>query len=364
MSRMRFVLSLLILLMGVSGLPHLSSAEGVNDAAVFAAKPAKLLSAYRLFADPAVMTPNDGVVPYDLNTPLFTDYAVKRRFVYVPDGASAEYHETEAFDFPVGTVLVKSFGYPADFSKPDQDIQFIETRLLIHQQEGWVALPYVWNDDMSDATLKVAGKRVDKQIALADGTVKSISYAVPNKNQCKGCHALDDAVIPLGPKARHLNKDFAYPSGMANQLQHWSDAGLLSGAPDAASAPAMAVWNDPTSGSLEERARAYLDVNCGHCHRPRGPADNSGLFLSALEEDRIALGIWKRPVAAGQGTGGRNFDIAPGDPSDSILLFRMETTEPGVLMPELGRSLQHDEGVALIGAWIESLPVTDQPQWQ
>jgi hypothetical protein len=125
--------------------------------------------------------------------------------------------------------------------------------------------------------------------------------------------------------------------------------------PSPAGAPRNAQWDDPAAADIEARARAYLDVNCGHCHSPSGPANTSGLFLQAQETDRVKLGVCKIPVASGRGSGQGSFDIVPGAPDESILLHRMISTEPDVAMPELGRSLVHREGVALIRAWIESL---------
>ena len=106
---------------------------------------------------------------------------------------------------------------------------------------------------------------------------------------------------------------------------------------------------------IEARARTYLDINCGHCHHPRGPADTSGLALDATALWGPSLGICKSPIAAGRGTGGRQFGIVPGNADASILLHRVESSEAAVMMPELGRSLSHAEGVAVLRAWIEAM---------
>ncbi len=285
------------------------------------------LSDFRLFTDARGIEPNAGVEPYSLNTPLFSDYAEKFRYLYLPPGTRTRPNGDGLPDFPVGTVLVKSFGYPADMRHPDRDIRIIETRLLIRRATGWVALPYVWNAELGDAELKRGGRRLPVGWIDAKGQSRSISYAVPNQNQCKECHGLSGEITPIGPKARNMR-----------------------GRPGAT----LPVWDDPATGSLDGRARAYLDVNCGHCHNPRGAASNSGLFLTWEERDRVALGIGKRPVAAGRGSGGLDFDIAPGHPERSILTFRMKTTEPGLAMPELGRATVHDEAVALLEDWIRA----------
>ena len=153
------------------------------------------------------------------------------------------------------------------------------------------------------------------------------------------------------PKARHLNRDFAYADGTANQLARWTQVGYLTGAPAPAAAPRNADWLD-SSQPLDARARAYLDINCGHCHNPKGPGNTSGLWLDAATREPLRLGRCKLPIAAGHGTGGHRFGIMPGQPDESILLYRMISTDPGVMMPELGRSLVHTEGVDLIRQWI------------
>ncbi|WP_340646384.1 SO2930 family diheme c-type cytochrome [Phenylobacterium sp.] len=324
---------------------------------LLAETPAPTLDAYGLFTDAGARTPNAGLTPYALNTPLFTDYAEKSRFVFLPPGTRATYTPTGAFAFPVGATLVKTFAYPADLRRPKAPLRFIETRLLIHKPQGWVALTYVWNTEQTKAVLKRAGARVPVAVIDRRGQPLTIDYAVPNTNQCKECHSLSGELAPIGPKARNLNGDLAYGGKRENQLAHWTRTGLLVGAPAPRAAPRTAVWNDARE-PLADRARAYLDGNCGHCHNPQGMASNSGLFLHLEETDPANQGIRRRPVAAGRGSGGLEFDIDPGSPETSILLHRMNSVEPGVMMPELSRTLVDEEGVALIANYLRSLPAT------
>ncbi|HWA31356.1 MAG TPA: SO2930 family diheme c-type cytochrome [Rhizomicrobium sp.] len=330
-----------------------SFAVPVDAARLLADAPAETLDAYHLFTDAAGRVPNEGVVPYAVNTPLFSDYAEKFRYVFIPPGEQAKYTAQGVLDFPVGTTLVKVFAYPADFRKPDDKVRLIETRLMIRKADGWTPLAYVWNG--GKAELKRAGKRVKVDFIDTSGAAQSINYGVPNANQCKECHSLSNAVTPIGPKARNLNGDFAYSTGVENQLAHWTRIGILTGAPDPAAAPRLPRWDDPAA-PLDARAKAYLDVNCGHCHNPKGLASNSGLFLTYEEENPSARGILKRPVAAGRGSGGLLYAIMPGHPEQSILLYRMQSTEPGVMMPQIGRTMTHKEAVKLIGDYIASLP--------
>ncbi|TAJ68633.1 MAG: hypothetical protein EPO51_27550 [Phenylobacterium sp.] len=326
---------------------------GVALETLLAEAPAPKLSDYRLFRDAGGRQPN-GLTPYALNTPLFSDYAEKFRFLYLPPGTTARYRADGVLDFPVGATLVKTFAYPADLRRPDEKVRRLETRLLIHKREGWVALAYVWNAEQTEAVLKRAGARLDVSFVDAHGQARTVDYAVPNQNQCKECHQLDKTLQPIGPKARNLNGTFAYAAGAENQLAHWSRLGLLSGAPKPEAAPRTARWDDPAE-PLEARARAYLDANCAHCHNPRAVASNSGLFLNVEETRPAALGVGKGPVAAGRGSGGLRVGIDPGHPDASILAYRMASTEPGVMMPELGRSLTHEEGLALIRQYIAGM---------
>jgi uncharacterized repeat protein (TIGR03806 family) len=321
----------------------------------------------------------EGVVPYDLVTPLFTDYAGKLRAIYVPKGSPATYDPEKTFDFPTGTIISKTFYYPVpavadrigarvlpavggntqsgadglDLSR----VRLIETRILARRAGGWVALPYVWNDDQTDALLMRTGTLVPLTLERADGSSEDVAYAVPNVNQCASCHTPDHAsrqIAPIGPKARHLNKSFPYVAGAENQLTHWQRIGLLTGAPAPEAAPRNADYRDPAA-PLAARARAYLDVNCGHCHNAVGLARTTGLYLDASVTEPAQLGTCKPPVAAGPGTGDHIFDIVPGKPDDSILAFRVAATRPGIRMPEAGRSIAHAEGVELIRQWIASL---------
>ncbi|HUI25994.1 MAG TPA: SO2930 family diheme c-type cytochrome [Candidatus Kryptonia bacterium] len=332
-----------------------SSGTGVNFDPSDA--PCDLLSSYRLFkGDGSTQEPNDGVTPYDLNTQLFADYAVKHRFVWLPAHTSAVYNDNAAFDFPVGTVIVKTFAYPLDLRAPEAGDTLIETRLLVHRASGWEGLPYLWNDDKTEARLAVVGATVPVDAIQEDGVMRTYNYHVPNGNECKECHeATVKTMSPLGPKARNLNKLYAYADGTENQLSHWSRLGLLTGAPDPGTAPFTPPFDDPSAGTLEQRARGYLDVNCAHCHNAGGAARTTGFYLTIDETNRTQLGICKSPVAAGRATGGLHFDIAPGDPDSSIVIYRMNSTEPGVAMPELGRQRVHSEAVDVIRQWIASL---------
>jgi uncharacterized repeat protein (TIGR03806 family) len=324
--------------------------------------PFEKLSRYGLFrGDGASQQPAPGVIPYDLNSALFSDYTSKYRFIKLPPGTQATYSDRDVFDFPVGTVIAKTFASPHDARDPARRQRLIETRILKREPDGWVGLPYIWNEAQTDATLEVAGGTIDLQWIHLDGKIRKSNYIIPNANQCKGCHKQGEALTPIGPKARHLNREFAYPSGTENQLDYWSKHGVLTGASISADAPKLPVWNDPATGTLDARARAWLEINCAHCHNPEGPARNSGLDLTAAQGNPTAIGLFKPPVAAGPGSGGRDFDIVPGQPDKSILVYRIASTDAGIMMPELGKRLVHEEGFALVREWIAAMKDPTKP---
>ncbi|HEX3726928.1 MAG TPA: SO2930 family diheme c-type cytochrome [Pirellulales bacterium] len=319
--------------------------------------PPERLADYGLFVgNGSAQEPMPGVIPYDLNSPLFSDYAEKLRFVKLPAGASAGYRPDDVFDFPVGTIIAKTFAYPIDARNPRLGRRLVETRILKHEADGWIGLPYVWNAEQTEARLDVAGDLVDVRWIDGQGQERANNYIIPNVNQCKGCHKQGDSMQPLGPKARHLNRDFAYADGTENQLSYWTRHQALANGPPPQDAPRLAVWNDPASGDLDQRARAWLEMNCAHCHNPIGPARNTGLDLMASQSAPTQWGVFKTPVAAGRGSGGLDYDIVPGAPDKSIMIFRIGSTDPGIMMPELGKRLVHAEGVQLVRDWIGAMP--------
>ena len=313
------------------------------------------LSDYALFEGKlADLTPAKNVLPYQLNTPLFSDYAEKLRFVYIPEGTAAHFHSEDVFEFPVGTILIKNFYYYHD-ARSKKERRILETRLLLHQEEGWEAYPYIWNDEQTEAYLDVAGDT--KEVVWKDekGKKQELSYSIPNVNQCKSCHLREGKMTPIGPVARQLNSEITYTDGKSNQLEKWERAGKLKNLLPLAQITAFPIWSEASSGTVERRARAWLDVNCAFCHNPKGAASTSGLFLEHHQSNLTSLGIYKTPVAAGRGSGNFQFDIVPAKPEESILVHRIASTDPAIMMPELGRKTVHKEGLETVKAWIRSI---------
>ncbi len=300
----------------------------VNDAAIQDAGYPASLDDYRFFADAAAQRPTAGVTPYRLQTPLWSDGAEKLRFVYVPAGAKAQAQGEGLLNLPVGSALVKTFKLEG---------RLIETRVLLHRADGWVALPYQWNREQTEARLALAGARLE----LTTPQGQAISYAIPNKNQCKECHQQKDAVTPIGPKARNLS---------AAWLESFHKAGRLDAVPKVTAR--VPLWEDRAKLAAAPVARGWLDSNCAHCHNPVGSASNSGLDLRWEQTDPVRFGVMKRPVAAGRGSGGLEFDVLPGHPDQSIMLYRMGSLEGGISMPEVGRSSLDHDGIAAVTRWI------------
>lgn len=318
--------------------------------------PLPTLSAYCMVGvqDAKIVPLSAEVVPYQPSATLFSDYAVKVRTIWVPKGQAIAWDDTKVFDLPVGSIVTKSFGYPADFRKPEP-VKWIETRLLYRTDSGFRAISYVWDDDQKEARIRPGGQTRDVSFVKEDGTAVTASYLVPNQNQCKKCHGDGESnvVVPIGVRGDRLNVDYAYPSGTENQLAHWTKVGILSGAPQPAT-KTMPSWAD-TSLPNDVRARAYLDSNCGHCHSDVGEARTTGLHLGFDIADPYRLGTCKSPVAAGPGSGTFLYDVVPGKPEESIMIYRMKSTQPQVAMPEIGRSLVHDEGLDLVTKWIAGM---------
>ena len=276
------------------------------------------LSDFRFFKDASAQVPHDKVIPYELISTLFSDYSYKQRWVYVPNEKKAEYQEDWVFNFPTGSALIKTFYYPIDERNPELGKNLLETRLLLKKDQGWEAVSYAWNKEQNEAFKKIAGKTINVSWTDFMGEERDVRYRVPNVNQCKECHDADDKISPIGPKARNINKDFAFKEGTFNQLTYWMNRQIIDEYPLDLVSPVD--WTDE-SKDINDRVRSYLDVNCGHCHSPTGNANSTGLYLHLNETRNINLGVFKKPVATGRGSGGLKYSIVPGKPEKSILFY-------------------------------------------
>jgi len=313
--------------------------------------PYPILSDYNFFqGNLKDLEPVPGVLPYNLNSPLFTDYAHKKRFVWMPDGTTSSYNSDHTpLDFPVGAMLIKNFFY--DNVLPSGNTRIIETRLMFMTDEGWDFAKYVWNDEQTEATFTNDGSFTSLEWIHDDGTTKSVNYRIPSRNECFSCHNKFGTPVPIGPKPQNLNKEYNYTDGALNQLSKWIEVGYLD-----SNIPSTIVstinWED-TSFPLELRVRSYLDINCAHCHSEESYCEYRPMRLAFNEnEDDVNKGVCVTPDTQ---ISPLTHIIAKGQIDKSVLHFRISSTEEQYRMPLLGRTLQHTEGVRLIEEWINSL---------
>ena len=316
----------------------------------------RLLSEYAFFRSPMVaMVPGPGVIPYQVASPLWADGAEKARFIVLPPDEQVTIGDADEADrwlFPVGAVLIKNFWFGMDRRDPAGTMRLMETRLLVREADGWSSHTYVWDEAETEATRHVAGKRVNLSYIDVTGAPATQLYIVPNTNQCDHCHELDDVNYTLGLVTRQLQRLVRRDDLEVDQLAWLSQQGILVAPPLPVDAPLV---NPAGDAPLDDRARSYLEANCGHCHRSGGNGGTSGLILLASETHPSAYGICKSPVAAGPGAGGRMADIVPGAPEESIFIYRMDSIDPEIKMPEIPNMEIDTFGVDLISEWIRAL---------
>ncbi|WP_373047745.1 SO2930 family diheme c-type cytochrome [Vulgatibacter sp.] len=310
------------------------------------------LAEWGLFADGAQQLPADDVHPYEVIAPLYSDYTAKYRFIRLPEGGRIDYRADGPWQFPEGTVVVKTFSMPHDQRDPAAGERLLETRLLVRERNHWRPHTYVWNEAQTEAKRAIAGVRLPIEWKHFDGGTRSLTYRVPNTNQCHGCHGEHEASELLGVRTAQLDRDFDFGSGPVNQIDHFAALGLFAQAPPAQRERLVDPFGD---APLEQRARAYLEANCAHCHHENGAAWETGLWLSTATTNPVDLGICRRPFSAGEATGGRPFDIVPGHPEQSVMVFRMASADPEIKMPELPTQIPHDEAIELITDWIAGM---------
>lgn len=346
--------------------PHGAPEPGKNKTLQVYYEAPQKLSELGLFKGSGVsQEPVQGVIPYDLITTLFTDYTSKYRFIRIPEGKKIRFKSAGVLEFPVGTMLIKTFSYLNDQRDPSLGERLLETRVEFLKPSGWFGYSYIWNQEQTDADLSLGGGEIDVSWIHSDGKQRSTQHLVPNANQCISCHSKHGKYVPIGPVAANMNRLYKYGHGEENQLAYLKRTGLLEDAPEPEAIESFAGFENPHSGSLDQRVRAYLSVNCAHCHSPGGNARTTGLDLRLSQSDLAKIGVWKTPVAAGRGSGGRNYDIVPGQPDKSILMHRLQSSDLAARMPNIGNRIVHQEAVDLIQKWIsemkEKQPVKQLP---
>jgi uncharacterized repeat protein (TIGR03806 family) len=313
------------------------------------------LSDYHLFTgELSALVPSVRVVPYRPNSELFSDYALKKRFVWLPKGSKGQYvNDYSPVDLPVGAALIKHFYY--ENVGPNLHTQHIETRVMIRKADGWIFAEYVWNDDQTEAFLTTQKTSRNLQFER-QGISYNFTYTTPNPaTECFRCHGnyANRSNHPLGIKPQNLNGIYNYESGALNQLEYWKNKGLLND--NLPSAITSTVNYLDASQPFNLRIRSYFDSQCAHCHNDVGDARQMNLrFEFARTEDATQMGVGQQAIHTLIGYGTRL--IQPNNPGQSIMYYRITTTtDAAYRMPVVGRTLRHEEGIQLVADWINSL---------
>ena len=323
----------------------------------------KLLSETAIFSDLATLKPMAGIAPFAVIQPLWSDAAVKLRWIAVPnDGAPYGVDERitidheRAWSFPRGTVFIKNFAMPQDLRHPAGAQRRLETRVLAVRRGGEVyGVTYRWRPDGSDAELLTDAQ--SEKIAVTDetGQAATIVWTYPSPAQCITCHTPESGGV-LGVKTRQLNR--SENAGEANQLVQlaahgWLDRPIL--AEETSGLPRLRALDDPAA-DLATRIRSYLDVNCSACHHPESRVGDSAFgmdlrFFTPLEKQGLIDGQVHNALGIEQGR-----VIFAKHPERSVLLDRVSRRSDPFAMPPLGSSRLDPALVAQLRQWIEGLP--------
>lgn len=325
------------------------------------------LSDYKFFeGNMKNQVPSQGVLLYEPASSLFTDYAHKKRFIWMPDGSKAIFNgDDQVLELPVGAALIKTFYY--DKVQPSNTTRIIETRVMIRKATGWIFAEYVWNNEQTEAVLNMAGSFT----AISwdeNGIIKSTNYRIPSEEQCIVCHKTKEIIsgqevtshIPIGIKPQNLNFNRTYDSGPQNQLLKWVDYGYLESDFTLPSANHTTVDYNDASKSLELRVRSYVDINCAHCHQNDKHCDYRPMRFAFAESGDEANGLTNMGVCVDT-QDMQDFPpalgriVTPGNVNRSMLFYRLNTENESYRMPLHGRTIIHEEGIALIQDWINSL---------
>ncbi|WP_010585657.1 PQQ-dependent sugar dehydrogenase [Schlesneria paludicola] len=334
----------------------------------------KKLSETGLFDSTKDLIPAQGLIPYSVNAPLWSDGAEKDRFLAIPGNSTMEFdtvvyphgpdYADRGWRFPDGTVLVKTFSIDMEQGNPSSRRR-LETRLLkFHKMPGdddeygaqlWLGYTYVWNDDQTDAELLDASgldRVLTIQDAAAPGGQRQQVWRFPSRTECALCHTMASKYV-LGVSTLQMNKTHNYGGVVANQLDVLNRLGLfVEKLPKPADElPRLVDYQDLTA-DLNLRARSYLHANCAHCHRKWG-GGNADFELQASIPVSQTMTVNTRP-----GQGRFNLTdpriLVPGEPQRSLILERMKLEGLG-RMPHVASRVVDEKAIAILTEWIASL---------
>jgi len=337
---------------------------GLPPTAADSASSPSLLSEVGVFVDLARLEAAPGVLPYSVQSPLWSDGAQKRRWMALPSGSRVGYAEQGPWRFPEGTVFIKHFGMVLDERAPD-DVLRLETRFLVAAQGGgFYGLVYKWDDEQRDARLLLDGAEEVLDIVAADGSVRQQRYTYPSQRACGACHSERSGYV-MGARTAQLDGEYqpsvGEPSAIAesgedpaaSQLAAWAERDVFD-APvaEALSAHERLIPLADEAAPLEVRVRSYWDANCSSCHNEASPFPSwDARFSTPLAEQGVLLA----PPQSGAVADDVRL-IVPGDAERSLIYLRSQSEQPNVRMPPLLRNRVDDRYVELLREWIESLP--------
>jgi uncharacterized repeat protein (TIGR03806 family) len=325
------------------------------------------LSDYKFFTgDMKEQLPALGLIPFAPASALFSDYAHKKRFVWMPSGLKATFNGNDkSLELPVGAAIIKTFYYDnVQNVTPVGATRIIETRVMIRKSSGWIFADYVWNAQQTEAFLDNLGSFTEVTW-LENGVSKTANYRIPSEEQCIVCHKKKELIngveetiyTPIGIKPQNLNYNYNYGSSTKNQLTKWIEEGYLENNFTMPSLGSSTIDYTDTSKSLDLRIRSYFDINCAHCHQDGRHCDYRPMRFAfhQTENNRTNMGVCVSTEDM------QDFDpalgkiVTPGNINRSMMYFRLNTTDETYRMPLHGRTVIHEEGIQLIEQWINSL---------
>lgn len=291
------------------------------------------LSSYNIYQDSLHdLIPSEDFHLLELSSVLYTDYAYKQRLIKVPAGTSMERINNFEIDFPNETILTKTFFYYNDERDQTLGKRILETRVMIKSNDIWNVATYIWNEEQTDAVLELGGRDISIDWIDENGNPISTLYDVPNEDECIACHQSNSQAVPIGTNLRNLNVEVERGGVAINQLEYLQTEGVLIDNFTASEVEGIVNYKD-VSISLAERGRAYLDINCSHCHNPSG-------WEEAAEENldfRYEVTLNESGLSEQQNQNRITEMVLDGE------------------MPFIGTTILDEEGVELIVDFIESL---------
>ncbi len=322
------------------------------------------LSATGLFADLTDLSPSPGLTPYDVNLPFWSDHALKRRWVIVPDGVSQFTWARETpWDLPAGTVWVKHFDLETERGNP-ATAKRIETRLIVKNAAGSYGVSYRWNNEQTEAALVAdGGEEFDIAVNVPGQGPVTQRWQIPSRASCRTCHT-PEAGHALSFNTRQLNFPHDILGQTGNQLTTFESNGYFDNSPGSPNLLPRHVRTDEDEFSVEARVRSYLAVNCAYCHQENGTAGGSS-WDGRASLNLAETGLLNGPVADDNGDSG-NLLVVPGDVDHSVVLSRMSETNGYTRMPPIATRELDQENITLLTDWIANkLPDRlTYPQWR